>query len=258
MTTLNSTRILICNDDGIEAPGLALLAEAARAFTDDVWIVAPRTNQSARGRAFSVRTTVYARKQAEREYAVDGTPADCAILGLNGLIPGRCPDLVLSGVNEGANLGEEIPSSGTVGACLQAGDQGVRAIAFSQFGAYHDTGPAAWATAREWLPRLLPDLVARLDDESPVLNVNFPPGAVSGVRATPVGRRPGPVRIEPRPPAPDGRVGFYVDELRPDAASTLESDIGLLLGGFVTVTPLSADPTATASLGRLGRRLNRD
>ncbi len=163
---------------------------------------------------------------------------------------------MLRGVNKGANLGEEIPSSGTVG--LPAGRrQGVRAIAFSQFGAYRVTGPAAWATAREWLPRLLPNLVASLDEETSVLNVNFPPGAVSGVRATPVGRG-GPVRIEPGPPAPDGRIGFYLDELRPDAASTLESDIGLVLEGFVTVTPLSGDSTATASLGRLGRRLNRD
>jgi 5'-nucleotidase len=145
--SLDSARVLLVNDDGIESPGLAVLERAVRGFTGDVWTVAPRENQSARGRAYTLRRPVDCQRLAERRFAVEGTPVDCVLVALNGLIAGRRPDLVLSGVNQGTNLGEDIPASGTVGACLEAAEQGVPGIAFSQVGAYRAADDAVWASA---------------------------------------------------------------------------------------------------------------
>ena len=251
-------RVLLVNDDGIDSPGLALLERAARGLGDDVWTVAPRDNQSARGRAYTLRRPVDCRRLAERRYAVEGTPVDCVMVALNGLIPDRRPDLVLSGVNQGTNLGEDIPASGTVGACLEAAEQGVPGIAFSQLGAYHNAGAEAWACAEAHLPDLLPRLLSALDHRETVLNVNFPrhngAGIVAGPAVVPAGRRQGPVKIDSRRDDGDGGATFVYDELRADAPSAPDCDIDRAHAGHITVTPLRLDPTHEGQLRALQSR----
>lgn len=253
--SLDSARVLLVNDDGIESPGLAVLERAVRGFTGDVWTVAPRENQSARGRAYTLRRPVDCRRLAERRFAVEGTPVDCVLVALNGLIAGRRPDLVLSGVNQGTNLGEDIPASGTVGACLEAAEQGVPGIAFSQVGAYRDAGDTVWASAERHLPGLLPKLAAALGHHEMVLNVNFPrlgaDGTIAGTCVVPAGRRKGPVMIETHQDDGNGTATFVYDELRAHDPRAPHCDIDRAYAGHITITPLKLDPTHEARLPSL-------
>ena len=257
--SLHGARVLLVNDDGIDSAGLALLERAARGFTDDVWTIAPRENQSARGRAFTLRRPVGCRRLSERRFAIDGTPVDCIIVALNGLIPGRRPDLVLSGVNQGTNLGEDIPASGTVGACLEAAEQGVPAIAFSQVGVYRNSDEAAWASAAHHLPGLLPKLVAALEHPEMVLNVNFPrldaTGGIAGLSEVPAGRRKGPVMVETHKGDGNGAT-FVYDDLRANDPVSPDCDIDRAYAGHITITPLKLDPTHEVQLRELRTRFD--
>ncbi len=256
--SLRGARVLLVNDDGIDSAGLALLERTVRRFTDDLWTVAPRENQSARGRAFSLRRPVDCRRLAERRYAIDGTPVDCVLIALNGLIPGRRPDLVLSGVNQGTNLGEDIAASGTVGACLAAAEQGVPGIAFSQVGAYLDPDGTAWTCAEQHLPGLLPKLVAMLGDHETVLNVNFPRlGAgseLAGTCVVPAGRRKGPVMVETHKDDGNGGTTYFYDQLRAEDPMSPDCDIDRAHAGHITITPLKLDLTHDRQLRDLQGR----
>ena len=155
---LASARILVTNDDGIHAPGLKVLERIAKRLSRDVWVVAPETEQSAASHALTLRRPLRVRRLAARRFSVDGTPTDCALLGLRRIVPGRRPDLVLSGVNHGGNLGEDVTYSGTVAAALEATLLGVRAVAFSQVRS--GDGPVHWATAEHFAPGILARLAA--------------------------------------------------------------------------------------------------
>ena len=258
LPSLQNARVLVVNDDGIDSDGLALLERTARTFTDDVWTVAPRENQSARGRAYTLRRPVDCRRLAERRYAVAGTPVDCVLVALNGLIPGRRPDLVLSGVNQGTNLGEDIPASGTVGACLEAAEQGVPGIAFSQVGATDDPADVVWSCAEQHLPDLLPKLAATLGHHEMVLNVNFPhlgaAGEPAGTCVVPAGRRKGPVMVETHGDDGNGAATFFYGRLRADDPHAPNCDIDRAYAGHITITPLKLDPTHDSHLPDLQAR----
>lgn len=256
--SLDGARVLLVNDDGIDSAGLALLERAVGAFTNDLWTVAPRDNQSARGRAYTLRRPVGCQRLGERRFAVAGTPVDCVLIALNGLIPGRRPDLVLSGVNHGTNLGEDIAASGTVGACLEGAAQGVPGIALSQLGADPGSGEDAWGCAERHLPGLLPKLAESLDHDEMVLNVNFPrlPGAGGsvGVCVVPAGRRKGPVLVESRGDDGNGGATFYFDRLRADHPMAPDCDIDRAHACHITITPLKLDPTHDGLLQNLRAR----
>ena len=129
---LDKLRILISNDDGVRAPGIKALHRIAREITDDVWICAPLHEQSGAGHSLTLRYPLWLRRIATRRYAVEGTPTDSVLVGIHHALKGRKPDLVLSGVNRGSNMGEFISYSGTCSAAMEATIQGVPAIAFSQ------------------------------------------------------------------------------------------------------------------------------
>ncbi|MET0274650.1 MAG: 5'/3'-nucleotidase SurE, partial [Phenylobacterium sp.] len=124
-------RILLTNDDGIHAPGLVALEAIARALSDDIWVVAPEWEQSGASRALTLAEPLRVRPIGERRFAVSGTPTDCVMLGINDLVQGARPDLVLSGVNRGANLAEDVTMSGTVAGAIEAMAMGVPGIALS-------------------------------------------------------------------------------------------------------------------------------
>ena len=173
-------RILISNDDGINAPGLACLETIASELSDDVWVVAPETEQSGKGHAVSLRTPVRLRQISKQRFAVDGTPGDCVMMGLRHVIDGPV-DLVLSGVNRGSNVADDVTYSGTVAAAMEATLLGVPAIAMSQD--YRER-LVHWDTARSHGSDLVRDLVANGWDNGVLLNINFPavePGDVAGV-----------------------------------------------------------------------------
>src|SRR5246127_1884573 len=125
-------RILVTNDDGINAPGLDVCAEIARALSDDIWIVAPETDQSGVSHSLSLNDPLPLRQVEERRFAVKGTPTDSVVMGVRHILNGKGPDLVLSGVNRGRNVAEDVTYSGTIAGAMEGTILGVPAIALSQ------------------------------------------------------------------------------------------------------------------------------
>lgn len=248
---LENCRILLTNDDGIDAPGLARLEKAVGEYCNDIWIVAPSANQSSCSRRVTQRETVVCRQQGERRFSVDGTPGDCTIVALNGLIPERKPDLVLSGINSGANLGEDLALSGTVGACLQAIELGIPGIAFSQVEDIDTDDGLLWHCTDNHLAELLPKLVSMLDRSTTTLNVNFPPLGESeqakGIAVVPSGRRHSAMMVKSTQ-QDNGETHFSYPLLRKDRPASAGSDLEHLYSGYITVTPIQPDLTHHASL----------
>src|SRR5712691_11037312 len=129
---LAKCRILISNDDGIASPGIKVLEKIARDLSDDVWVVAPEQEQSGASHSLTTRRPLRMREVARRRYAVDGTPTDCVLIAVKRLLRDRPPDLVLSGINAGSNVGEDMTYSGTVAAAMEATLLGIPAMALSQ------------------------------------------------------------------------------------------------------------------------------
>ena len=156
MIDLTNARILISNDDGIDAPGIKLLERLAREFSDDVWVIAPSIEQSGAGHSLTLRRPLRIHKRDERHFAVDGTPTDCVLLGLQQVMRDSPPDIVLSGINRGGNLGEDVTYSGTVAAAMEATLLNVPAIAFSQ---YFSGEMIDWTIAEKYLKDVAATLV---------------------------------------------------------------------------------------------------
>ena len=155
-------RILLTNDDGIHAEGLMVLERIARTISDDVWVVAPETDQSGFAHSLSLSEPLRMRKVADKHYALRGTPTDCVIMGVRNIMP-EPPDLVLSGVNSGSNIADDVTYSGTVAGAMEGTLIGIRSIALSQ--SYHfenDGRVVPWSTAETLAPDLLQKLTANL------------------------------------------------------------------------------------------------
>lgn len=182
-------RILLCNDDGVSAPGLRALERIAKEFSSDVWTVAPESQQSAASHNFTMHLPLRMRKLGPRRFCVDGTPTDCIFVALRHIFEDRPPDLVLSGVNSGENLGEDITYSGTIAGAIEATLLGIPAVALSQ--TWPVEGQLKWKTAEVWAPRVLRKLLDVGWPRDVVVSVNFPdvvPDAVTGIVAAPQGR----------------------------------------------------------------------
>ena len=253
---LKNSRIVVVNDDGIDAHGFSILEQAVRQHCDDVWVVAPAFVQSGRARAMTYRKEVPVHLRGEKRFAVEGTPSDCVIVALGGLIKDRPVDLVVSGINDGENVANDVAVSGTIGACFEAADQDVPAIAFSQ--GWGDLEETDWTCSRGLSVDLLPGLAGAIDDPRMVLNVNFPAvddvGKVAGCRVVHCGWRLGPTTVAERPAA-GGKHIFYIDTLREDKPNEPACDLDLLSQGYLTVTPLTLDQTDHGALQTTGERL---
>ena len=229
-------RVLLSNDDGVNAPGLAALAAA---FPDDeVWVVAPDREQSASSHAISLHRPLRIVQVGERRFSVDGTPTDAVYLALNHVLRGRPPDLVLSGVNHGPNLGNDVLYSGTVAAAMEGALLGVSAIAVSLAARPpHDFAPPAAFAAG------LARSVAALHPPKPILlNVNVPAGPVKGFRYTRLGVRTyGNEVIEKQDPR--GRSYFWIGGDASHQDIPLSDCNTVLDEGLVAVTPLRLDLT---------------
>jgi 5'-nucleotidase len=252
-------RILITNDDGIDAPGLAILEAAARTLTDDVWTVAPATEQSGQSSAITLADPLRMSHLSGQRYAVSGTPADCVTIALN-VVMDRAPDLVLSGVNQGFNIADDMPYSGTVGAALHAATCGIRALAFSQ--AYSRLGQEKdtdiWSAARDHCASTIQTLLAAPQDPRMVLNVNFPPCPASDVTGLAVVRQG--TRAEHMvytDDRDDGRgKSYHWVRFRRDAGNApADTDLGAMAARQISVTPIRADFTDTAALDTLRAHL---
>ena len=250
-------RILLSNDDGVEARGLAVLETIARRFSDDIWIVAPAEEQSGTGRSLTLTRPVRVRQLGERRWAVGGTPTDAVMMALGELMKDGWPDLVLSGVNRGANLAEDVHYSGTVSAAAEAALAGIPAIALSQRYPAQGMGDrVTYEAAEAWGERVLAPLVARLESWAPrtLVNINFPPvlpDAVKGVRVVRQGLRDyGRLKLDARVD-PRGFPYYWLALGRIPHTAAADTDLEAAEAGFVTVTPLQLDLTHALSLAML-------
>lgn len=245
-------RILLTNDDGVNAAGLKLLERVAAAFSDDVWIVAPNEEQSGAGHSLTLTVPIRLRQLGERRFCVTGTPTDAVMMGLAHILADHKPDLILSGINRGANLGEDVTYSGTVSAAMEGALAGIPSIALSQNYAKEGMGDTVpFAAAEAWAERVLRPLIEAPFAPRTLVNVNFPalaPDAVKGVRVVRQGIRDyGRLRLV-RNRDPRGYDYFWFG-LRPVLHTPgQETDLEALADGYVTVTPLHLDLTHEASL----------
>ncbi len=252
---LSRARILLSNDDGFDAPGLALLRRIAGTLSDDVWVVAPETEQSAAGHSLTLRRPLRIRERGARAFSVDGTPTDCVLLAINRIMADRPPDIVFSGVNFGANLGEDVTYSGTVAAAFESVILGAPAIAFSQH--LDANGETDWAAAEAGLAGLARRLAARGWPDNTLINVNFPPApAGAGAAATRQGRRKVGDNIA-MARDPRGRPYYWIGEARmAEAARDAEDDdTAAVERGAISVTPIRLDFTDRDALPGLARAL---
>src|SRR3984885_1041043 len=183
-------RILVTNDDGIHAPGLAVAEEIARALSDDVWVVAPETEQSGASHSLTLALPLRLRQIDSRHFAVSGTPTDCVMMAIAELMADAQPTLVLSGVNRGANLADDVTYSGTIAGAMEGTALGVPSIALSQ--AFTGGRDVDWSSAKMHGPRVIEKLISIGWPADVLMNVNFPDGsadAVRGVEVTEQGKR---------------------------------------------------------------------
>jgi 5'-nucleotidase len=247
---LSKARILISNDDGINAPGLQCLQRIARRLSDDVWIVAPETEQSGASHSLTIHRPLRLRAVGEQCYAVDGTPTDCVLLAINHLMKDAKPTLVLSGVNNGSNIGEDVTYSGTIAAAMEATLLGIPAIAMSL---HVDNGQPFWPTPEHWGPAVVRKAMSVVWPRNVLVNVNFPalpPDRVAGIEVVRHGKRKIgddlTERIDPR-----GRAYFWIGALRGEEDVSADTDIAVINAGGIAVTPLFLDLTHTPTLQTL-------
>jgi 5'-nucleotidase len=242
---LSQHRILIVNDDGIEAEGLKLLAELARDITDDIWIVAPDEERSGFSHSVSMTIPIRVRKIDERRYAVKGTPTDCALLAIHDFMADDKPTVLLSGVNRGANLAEDVTYSGTAAAAMEGALLGVRSIALSQV--FTPGAEVPWATARRFAPAILRHLLACDWEPGSFVNVNFPdclPDAVQGIKVTTQGRRP-PGSFRPVRRIDERNIPYYWIKLAyAKGDPEVGTDLAAIAENAISVTPMQLDLTS--------------
>jgi 5'-nucleotidase len=245
------SRILLSNDDGVAAPGLKVLEKIARSLSRDVWISAPEQEQSGAGHSLTLRRPLRIHRVGPKRFAVDGTPTDAVLLAIRHLLPKKRPSLLLSGVNRGGNLGEDVTYSGTVSAAMEGTLLGVPSIALSQQVAVG--GTPNWDCAAVHGPGLITALVAQGWPADVLINVNFPDrpaDQVRGVRVARQGRRKLGEHLEERFDA-RGEAYYWIGTQRREAANQIGSDLEAVNNGYIAVTPLHLDMTHYPTLDSL-------
>lgn len=248
-------RILITNDDGINAEGLQVLGDIAQTLAGDdgeVWIVAPAFEQSGVGHCISYTHPFMISELAPRRFAAEGSPADCVLAGIHNVLGGSLPDLILSGVNRGNNSAENALYSGTLGAAMEGALQGVPSFALSQyFGPDNKDLANPFEAAAAHGARAIHKVLAAAPENTSAYqlfyNVNFPPvpaDAVKGLRFAPQGLRQGTGFSAENSVSPNGRHYTWIKGGDQRAATAEDSDAALNLDGYVSVTPMRADLTA--------------
>lgn len=256
-------RILVTNDDGIDAPGLhalRLIADELAGPDGEVWVSAPETNQSGAGHSLSLNEPLRMREIAERVYAVRGTPTDSVIMGARHVLKDRRPDLVLSGINRGANLAEDVTYSGTIAGALEGTQLGIPSIALSQAYSYAAGDHPHWETPIALAPKLIRSLLAEPWPAQVLMNINFPdrkPDEIEGVLVTSQGRRDQQnLGVEERRDTWGNAyywLGYTIRRSNPDKGT----DLWAIYNGFVSVTPLSMNLTERTMMARLRETLER-
>lgn len=252
-------RILITNDDGIHAKGLEILKAIALGLSPDVWTVAPETNQSGTSHSMTLHSPLRLRKIDDRTYAVAGTPTDCVIMAVRHLMLDEPPTLILSGINHGSNLADDVTYSGTVAAAMEGTILGIRSIALSlMMGFEEGSRRAIWDTPLAHAPALISKLIADKWRPGALINVNFPdvePGDVAGIAVTRQGVRDAALLNIDSRTDPWGTPYFWFGFERRKSTLVEGTDLAAIAENKISVTPLSLDLTDAAALLPLEKKL---
>jgi 5'-nucleotidase len=254
-------RILITNDDGIEAPGLNVMQKIASELSDDVWVIAPETEQSGAAHSLTLHEPLRLRKLSERIFAVKGTPTDCVIMGVRHVLKGEEPALVLSGVNRGSNIADDVTYSGTIAGAIEGTILGIPSIAMSLAVNWEDPRKIHWETPMEHGANIVRKLIAAGWPDDILINVNFPdrePGKVQGIQITEQGRRDqNYLRVEDRL---DTRGNpYYWLGFRPRSLHAPKgTDLAAINSGAISVTPLYLNLTHAETCRKLSGLLTQE
>lgn len=252
-------RILITNDDGIHAKGLEILKAIALGISPDVWTIAPETNQSGTAHSMTLHTPLRLRTIDERTHAVTGTPTDCVIMAVRHILKDQPPELILSGVNHGSNLAEDVTYSGTVAAAMEGALLGIHSIALSQMMGFEDgERRAIWDTSLAHAPQVIKKLLAQTWNPNVLMNVNFPdtaPENVTGLAVTSQGvRDQALLNIDSRSD-PWGTPYFWFGFERRLSTLVPGTDLAAIAENKISITPLSVDLTDRNAAEVLAARL---
>ncbi|MBW8310278.1 MAG: 5'/3'-nucleotidase SurE [Candidatus Paracaedibacteraceae bacterium] len=251
-------RILLSNDDGINAPGLKVLEAIARQLSNDIWIVAPELDQSGASHSLTLRDPLRLREVADKTFALSGTPTDCVLFGINHLMKGQAPDLVLSGVNHGANIADDITYSGTVAAAMEASLLHVPSIAISL--CVTPGASAHWSTTEHYLPAIISKLSRSVMDPYTLMNINVPNlplDSIKGVQITQQGQRNYQDQLH-ECTDPRGKKYYWIGIVDHDGTGAPGTDLETVRHGFISITPLSLNFTHEKSLHRLNQLFSKD
>jgi 5'-nucleotidase len=252
-------RILVSNDDGIHAPGLAVAENIARTLSDDIWVIAPETEQSGASHSLTLTLPLRLRQAGHQRYALSGTPTDCVMMAGIHLMKDRLPDLVISGVNRGFNVADDVTYSGTVAAAMEGTVLGIPSIAMSQAVGGRDETDEIWTCAEKHGPALVKRLVEVGWPKDVLLNINFPalpPSKVKRVSVTAQGARDqSMLRVDERVDA-RGRTYFWVGFKRIFSDPESGTDLRAIYEGHISVTPLHLNLTEFREQQRLSTLLD--
>jgi 5'-nucleotidase len=256
---VKAMRILVTNDDGIHAPGLAVAEKIARTLSDDVWVVAPETEQSGASHSLTLSMPLRLREIDSRRFAVTGTPTDCVMMGTAYIMKDKQPSLVLSGVNRGSNLADDVTYSGTIAGAMEGCALGIPSIAMSQSYFSETEGQTPWACAEAHGPSVVKRLVEIGWPEDVLINLNFPdcaPGDVKGVDITRQGKRDLQTAALERRIDARGRPYFWIGFKRVRSNPPEGTDLRAIYDKRISVTPLHLNLTELRVLETLRERFN--
>jgi 5'-nucleotidase len=252
-------RIVLTNDDGIEAPGLDVLETIAREISDDVWIVAPETDQSGASHSLTLAEPLRMRELSEKRYAVKGTPTDCVIMAVRSLLLDNPPDLILSGVNRGQNLADDVTYSGTVAGAIEGTLLGIRSIALSLVTGPMEQGVPVWDTPIRHGSRVVRKVLEVDWPRGVLININFPhcePDDVKGITVTRQGERDtGLLDIDDRMDT-RGRAYYWIGIQPQQSKPPKGTDLWAVATNHISVTPLCLDFTHKATCEKLAPLLD--
>ena len=245
-------RILLTNDDGIHAPGMEILERVVRELCDDVWVIAPEFEQSGASHSLSIANPIRLRQIDEKRFAIRGTPTDCVLMAYYDIMRDKRPTMLISGINRGANLAEDVTYSGTCAAAMEGTQLGIRSVAMSLV--FTIGGKARWATAERYAGSVLRHLLKVEWRENSFLNVNFPdcdPPEVTGVMVTKQGQRPpGSFTLDARIDARNVPYDWVKISYQKGGEHN-ETDLEAIDRNAISVTPLQLDLTHHEWRGRL-------
>ena len=252
-------RVLLTNDDGFDAPGLGALIDIARDIADEVWVVAPQQDQSGVGQSITLNSPLRCVSRGEKQWAVAGTPSDCIALAMSHLMKDTPPDLILSGVNRGRNIGDDVNVSGTAGAAFTGLMLGVPSIALSI--ACVSRKKVRWETARAVLPDILANFLHEGWDKGHCISINIPdvsPEDIKGITWTHLARKTTTAfRIEQREDLRE-KDYFWLYPEKSEGVADSSSDVAALARGHVSITALALDRSLTVMTAPFGKKTAND